>query len=606
MGIDARQTGPLLTRCGRGSANMMMPFLFEPYAILVADMIGYSQRLALDPVGTHAAFTAHLRDVFEPCVGKHIGRIVKTTGDGIIAIFADAGLAEHCARNIQRKLLASPEHPSRSIMYRVAVHYGEIVIERHDIFGLDVNIAIHMQRLAPPGGVCLSHALFVRLPEQSKGRYRYLGQRHLKNVPAAITTYTYDPTPFSTTAARPDQSLPTARRSHLRPPPRLGLAEVQIFSDAACRQVCARIAQDSLTRGLSRFRELFAVALIGAEVPQLAPARARYRKLLSTQLDCDYLLHGCCIINQGTLNLTVHLESLARIELLWSGNLRIDLEQQFDLVDALIGSEIVAPVVLYLERADTESWAAGRFSEDELLFCQAKRLMERGTLVSFDQARRLLAEIAGRCGEVGDVYIALARAEHSYGLLLAGQQFIDSLDRAWGYAKKAIEIDDLNPQAHAELALQEMFLKRQSDAAEIYRHALKLNPYDSMLRADWADCLVNMGRAPEAVPILEEILSGWPRDRAWVEWNLCDAYWHLEQPDRIVALLDKHPDQPHVHRFLAASYAKLGKTDEAKRHAEKVRQHQPGFSTKAWSHVVPFATSDSSEEYADYLERAGL
>ena len=182
----------------------------------------------------------------------------------------------------------------------------------------------------------------------------------------------------------------------------------------------------------------------------------------------------------------------------------------------------------------------------------------------------------------------------------------NSLGRAWGYAKKAIEINDLNPQAHAELALQEMFLKRQSDAAEIYRHALTLNPYNSMLRADWADCLVNMGRAPEAVPILEEILSGWPRDRAWVEWNLCDAYWHLEQPDRIIAMLDKHPDQPHVHRFLAASYAKLGKTDEAKRHAERVRQHQPGFSTKAWSHVVPFSTADSSEEYADYLERAGL
>jgi adenylate cyclase len=589
-----------------GSADMPLPFVFEPYAILVADMIGYSQRLALDSAGTHAAFTAHLRGVFEPYVGKHTGRIVKTTGDGIVAIFADPGLAERCARSIQRSLLASREHPSLSVMYRVAVHYGEIVIEQHDIFGLDVNIAIHMQRLAPPGGVCLSHALFVRLPEQSRRRYRYLRQRYLKNVPAAMAIYTYDPTPFSTNAARTEHPLPAARRSHLAPPPKLGVAELPIFTDAACRRVCARTALDSLTRGLSRFRDVFAVALIGAEIPQLATVRARYRKFLSTQMTCDYLLHGHCTVDQRTLDLIVHLESLARTELLWSGQLRIDLEEQFDLIDALIGAEIVAPVVLYLERANTESWEAGRLSEDEVLFRQAKRLLERRTLKSLDHARRLLSEIAGRCGEIGDVYIALARAEHSYGLLLAGQQFVDCLGRAWGYAKKAIEIDDLNPQAHAELALQEMFLKRQSAAAEIYRHALKLNPYDPMLRADWADCLVNMGRAQEAAPILKEILAGWPRDRAWVEWNLCDAYWHLEQPDRIVALLDRHPDQPHVHRFLAASYAKLGRSKEAERHADKVRQHQPGFSTKAWSHVVPFPTTDSSEEYADYLERAGL
>lgn len=115
-------------------------------------------------------------------------------------------------------------------MYRVAVHYGDVVIEEHDIFGLDVNIAIHMQRLAPPGGVCLSQALFVRLPELGKARYRYLGQRYLKNVPAAIAVYTYDPTPASTTAPRLDHPLPIVRRSHLRPPPKLGVAEFRIFA----------------------------------------------------------------------------------------------------------------------------------------------------------------------------------------------------------------------------------------------------------------------------------------------------------------------------------------------------------------------------------------
>jgi adenylate cyclase len=593
-------------RKGRSVDRMRQPPKLEPYAILVADMVGYSQRLAHHSLGTHAAFTAHLRDAFEPSVTDHAGRIIKTTGDGIVATFADANLAEECARDIQLKLQASTEQLPLPITYRVAVHYGGIVIEEHDIFGLDVNIAIHMQRLAPPGGVCLSNPLYMRLSEDSRQRYQYLGRKYLKNIPDPVAIYSYDPTPSSLVASQLNHLLPNTRRSHLSPPPRLGVAEFHIFADVAPRRVLAGIAHDSLTRCLSRFREVFAVALIGAEITEIGPDKARSREFLSTQMACDYLLHGSCRIDRKSLDLTVHLESLAKKELVWSGKLHVELNDQLDLIDAMISADIVAPIVLYLERAETEPWGAGRLAEDEILFRQAKRLVERRTLASLDQARRMLDDIVGRCGEVGDVYIARARAEHSHALLLAGEEFAGSIERAWGFAKKAIEIDDLNPQAHAELALQEMFLKRQSDAAEIYQHALRLNPYDPMLRADWADCLVNMGRPQEAAHILEDVLSGWPRDRPWVEWNLCDAYWALGRPDRIITLLDRHPDQPYVHRYLAASYAKLGRTDEAKRHAEKVRQHQPGFSTKAWSGVVPFATGDSTEEYAEFLQRAGL
>lgn len=585
---------------------MRQPPQLEPYAILVADMIGYSQRLAQHPVATHTAFTAHLRDVFEPTVGDHDGRIIKTTGDGFVAIFKDAGQAESCARRIQLdvELQDNRELSSVALTYRVAVHYGEIVVEEHDIFGLDVNVAIHMQRLAPPGGVCLSNALFVRLPEQSKRRYRFLGQRYLKNIPDPIAIHTHDPSPSSSDRPPSHGQLPIARRRYLSPPPRLGLVQFRTLADTASRRVLAGIAYDSLTRGLSRFGDVLTVAPIGAEVRHIASEKSR--ALLSNELACEYLLLGSCIIGPRTLELVAHLESLVKRELVWSGKLKVDLEQQLDLIDELVAAEMVAPIVLHLERAEAAPWGAGRHSEDEVLFREAKRLIARRTLASLDQARQLLSGIVGRCGEVGDVYIALARAEHSHGLLLAGEPFVEAIERAWGYAKNAVEVDDLNPNAHAELALQEMFLKRQSGAAEIYQRALKMNPYDPMIRADWADCLVNMGRAQEAAPILEEVLSGWPRDRPWVEWNLCDAYWALDRPDRIVTLLERHPDQPHVHRYLAASYARLGRLAEARQHADRVRFHQPGFSTKQWSRVVPFATTDSSEEYVDFLKRAGL
>jgi tetratricopeptide (TPR) repeat protein len=232
-------------------------------------------------------------------------------------------------------------------------------------------------------------------------------------------------------------------------------------------------------------------------------------------------------------------------------------------------------------------------------------MMAQRTLAAVDQARQMLAGILERCGEIGNVYIALARAEHSYGLLLAGQRFVEALEQARVYAQTAIALDHLNPRAHGELALQDLFLKRYPSAVEGYRRALRLNPYDPVLLADWADCLTLTGRAEEALPILENVSLTSPSDRAWVEWNLCDAAWVLGRPERIVEILRDKPDLPHVHRFLAATYARLGQISKARIHAEQVRRHQPDFSAREWRTVVPWQP-EPSEAYAEFLARAGL
>ena len=179
----------------------------EPYAIVVADMVGYSQRLATHPADTHAAFKAHLDRVFTPTVHHHNGRVIKTTGDGIVAIFVDAGQAERCAREIQLQMEnhSKPKMATFPIKYRVAGHYGTVMVERNDVFGLDINIAIHLQHLAPPGGVCLSGALFSRLAEQGKQGYQFLGRRYLNNIPTPIAIYAHGPAPSTPAWPQPGQ-----------------------------------------------------------------------------------------------------------------------------------------------------------------------------------------------------------------------------------------------------------------------------------------------------------------------------------------------------------------------------------------------------------------
>ena len=223
---------------------------FEPHAILVADMVGYSRWLAHQPVATHSAFMAHLRDVFQPAVRAHAGQVVKTTGDGIVAIFKNTGDAESCAREIQNRLQHDVA-PDVELKYRIAVHYGKIMVLPDDVFGLDVNAAMHMQNLAPPAGICISGTLFFRLEEESRSRYTYAGRRYVKNIPEPLDVYLYHHQPGSPRQGRASAQPPVVRRGVLSPPPRIGIAELHAYTAHDDQRVVTAFAQEALMEGLA-------------------------------------------------------------------------------------------------------------------------------------------------------------------------------------------------------------------------------------------------------------------------------------------------------------------------------------------------------------------
>jgi class 3 adenylate cyclase len=127
-------------------------------AILVADIEGYSRLMGVDEVGTLAALKAHRRDLFDSAIAAHHGRVVKTTGDGVLVEFPSVVEAVGCAVGIQRGMASrnSSVPADKRIVFRVGINVGDIIIDGDDIFGDGVNIAARLQTLCEPGGLCIS------------------------------------------------------------------------------------------------------------------------------------------------------------------------------------------------------------------------------------------------------------------------------------------------------------------------------------------------------------------------------------------------------------------------------------------------------------------
>src|SRR5499433_161047 len=153
-------------------------------AILAADVAGYSRLMGLDEEGTLAALKAHRRELIDPKIAEHHGRIVKTTGDGILVEFASVVDAVRCAAEVQRGMIdREPEvADERRIRFRVGINLGDVIVEEHDIFGDGVNVAARLEALAEPGGICVSRVVRDQVRDRLDYTFEDLGEQQVKNI----------------------------------------------------------------------------------------------------------------------------------------------------------------------------------------------------------------------------------------------------------------------------------------------------------------------------------------------------------------------------------------------------------------------------------------
>jgi class 3 adenylate cyclase/TolB-like protein/cytochrome c-type biogenesis protein CcmH/NrfG len=160
-------------------------------AILAADVVGYSRLMGIDEEGTLAALKGHRRALIDPTITAHRGRIVKTTGDGMLVAFDSVVDAVRCAVEVQQAMVgrneALPEE--RRIVFRVGINLGDIILDEDDIFGDGVNIAARLEGLAPPGGICVSGVVRDQVRDKLEITFADMGQQHVKNIARPIPVF---------------------------------------------------------------------------------------------------------------------------------------------------------------------------------------------------------------------------------------------------------------------------------------------------------------------------------------------------------------------------------------------------------------------------------
>jgi len=164
-------------------------------AVLAADVAGYSRLMGADEVGTLAVLKAVRSELVDPEIAEHKGRIVKTTGDGMLVEFASSVDAVTCAIAIQRRMAERAGSTTDSqLQYRIGINIGDIIIDADDIFGDGVNVAARLEGIADPGGVCISSSAYEQVRGKVNADFVDLGELSLKNIFRPTRAYAVSPT----------------------------------------------------------------------------------------------------------------------------------------------------------------------------------------------------------------------------------------------------------------------------------------------------------------------------------------------------------------------------------------------------------------------------
>jgi adenylate cyclase len=609
-------------------------------AILSADVVGYSRLMGADEAGTLAALKACRKELIDPKIAGHGGRIVKLMGDGALVEFASVVEAVHCAVAIQEGMAARNIgiDDGRRIDFRIGINVGDVIVEGDDIYGDGVNVAARLEGLAEPGGICVSRAVRDQIRDKLDLALDDLGEVEVKNIARPIRAFRVGTEPGAPTTAKKrsiawpwpaaavvtmalvgaagavawwqpwtgqPETVPVERPADL---PAIAVLPFDNMSGDPAQDYFSDGITEDLITDLSRVSGLFVIARNSVFTYKGTPVKVQQ---VGRELGVAYVVEGSVRKAGDRVRINAQLVDAATGRHLWADRYDRELTDVFALHDEVV-QKIVAALAVRLT-ADEEA----RLGRAAKVDPEAYDLLLRGLarFRRFSREDNAAARAFFERAMALDPRFARAHADAAWSHALdVAFGWTDSpepsLQRAIDMAQHALALDESVPQVHIALASIHRRQRRFDESIAAARKAIELDPNYADGYAQLANSLNYGGRPEEALKAIDTATRLNPRNPFFFRQIVGQAHFLLgryeEAASAFEKVLERNPNLLPAHLVLASTYAHLGRIEDAQWAAQEILTLQPNFSLAQERERTAYKRPADQERYIDGLRKAGL
>src|SRR6202166_2067716 len=579
-------------------------------AVLAADVAGYSRLMGRDEERTLANLKSFRKTLVDPAITAHRGRIVKTTGDGMLVEFASAVDAARCAVEVQRSMAGQNADVPQDlrIEFRIGIHVGDIIIDDNDIFGDGVNIAARLEGIAEPGGVCISDDAYRQIRGKIDVAFNDIGEQALKNITEPMHAW-HIRLAGESPATRASSSAIQIQDLALPNKPSIVVLPFDNMSAEAGQEYLADGIVEAITAALSCIRSFFVIARNSAFTYK---GRATNARDIGKELGVAYLLEGSVQRGGNRLRIIVQLIETEGGAHVWSSRFDGAIDEFFDLEDriteqvagALQPSIRIAEIERsgrkrpqdlgsydYTMRAMPHVWALEKEES-----AKALELLEKA--LAIDPEYPLALSLAGWCHAQRSVYTWADDIAESQAL-------------ARSLAERAAEMSGDDPVILAVLGAVHTFVRNHGTARVLLERAVALDP-----NAAWAwtrlGWLENYADQPQkAIGNFERALRLSPIDP--MNFNnyvgIGSAHEGAPDDDKAAAFyrraLEERPNASWIYRNLASALSGAGRVEQAKQAFAELMRYYPDLTISRFKQAMVFSPT-ALNRMAENLRKLGL
>jgi adenylate cyclase len=532
-------------------------------AILAADMVGYSRMMGANEAGTLEALKAVRADFVDGKIAQHQGRVVKLTGDGMLAEFPSVVNAVGCAAEIQRGMRDRNVDlaPDRRIEFRIGVNLGDVIVEGDDIYGDGVNVAVRLEGIAEPGGISVSHAVRDQVGNRLDLTFEDKGKQNLKNIEKPIRVYNVTLDGPAARNAKQKKRAPQKPSIAVMPFANMsGDPEQEYFSDG--------ITEDIIT-DLSKISGLFVAARHSAFIYKDKPIKAQQ---IGQELGVDFLLEGSVRKAGSHVRVTGQLVNCKEGGHLWAERFDRDLTDIFAIQDEITHA-IVEQLKVKLLPQEKES--IGQAPTDNVeaytYYLRGRQFLHRYSKSYYELARRMFVKATELDPRYARAYAGIADCD---SFLLLQYHIGSGIENILANTEKALALDNRLAEPHASRGFALSIEKRFEESTSEFEQAIALdrNSFEahylyarvSFVQGDLERAAVLFERAAEINPedyqsliLLIQIYRSLGRDQE----KESAAHRGVERAERELVL---HPEDPRPAYMGIAGLIEMEETDRAR------------------------------------------